>query len=827
MGYALNQYPLILSVKTDGSLETTVRNTEQFLVGGARKAADAWEQAGKKADSAFGLENAKRAISGLIGPIDHVKTAFESAVAETVKMAAAAQGLGSRLSGALDISARDAQRAAEQSRLQAAALREIAKAAEQAAKSSNDSSEATRAWVAGSRAAATQAEQEAAKLKALATTRERLQVALDARGTSNPLQPARPQIDTRSNLSRFLDGSASIDRAAVSGVKLEQVLGRVNKQVAQFGQEARRAAIAAENQANAIRASAPSADTLTERLIAGRASLDRAAVSGTTLEQVLGRVADRSAGVTANTERARIATEQATIAAQKQADAIARQVAEAAKLVAGPQFVQTTPFNPQQMQAAAAAARVLANEQLALANAADVHARSSSSATEYDRALAATMRQTAQAADAEASRLEGAAAAQARLAASAQAAGVKLAQSNDVLTGSIRGQRFVTIQAAQQFQDFFIQIQGGQNALVAFTQQASQLSFVMAGAGGTAGKFANFIAGPWGTLILGGIAVAGIFAGKLFEESEASKKAAGAAKEHESAIKALNEAMERSVQTVEDKARADYIALEVERQKTVAIREQTQAMLEQAKLLAQNAEAKNVFAGGPGGAQSLVAAQYASKVVELEGQLAENQKALDRLSRNSVIARGNYIASITDKLRTPEGAANRRFDDERNTIIKRGGSNEEVARSLARVEAARAKELDRIRETEKALNRSATQRDPANATPSQVSKLLLEAFGGGTITSTTGGKHVKGSYHYKGQALDFVPTGGMGSVTKDQIREVAAAAAVRSITRHPRVMRIPPAQPRAPFDSQENPRLDPRQIGEGIRSPGSCSRLVR
>jgi tape measure domain-containing protein len=58
-----------------------------------------------------------------------------------------------------------------------------------------------------------------------------------------------------------------------------------------------------------------------------------------------------------------------------------------------------------------------------------------------------------------------------------------------------------------------------------------------------------------------------------------------------------------------------------------------------------------------------------------------------------------------------------------------------------------------------------------------VSALLRGAFGG-TITSTTGGKHVPNSYHYKGQAVDFVPRGGMRGTSKAQIRATLEAAGI-------------------------------------------------
>lgn len=202
-----------------------------------------------------------------------------------------------------------------------------------------------------------------------------------------------------------------------------------------------------------------------------------------------------------------------------------QRIAESAKLVAGPQFIQSVAFDPAGAQAAAQAARAFAQQQIALADAAERSALSMAKATAADRAFAVSAREAANAATAEANRLEAVAATQQRVAASAAAAGTKLAASGDIVTGSLRGQRFATIQASQQFQDLFIQIQGGQNPLIAFSQQASQLAFVMAGAGGEAGKFARFMAGGWGSLIFAGIAVLSIFTSKLFENSDASKAA--------------------------------------------------------------------------------------------------------------------------------------------------------------------------------------------------------------------------------------------------------------------------------------------------------------
>lgn len=82
--------------------------------------------------------------------------------------------------------------------------------------------------------------------------------------------------------------------------------------------------------------------------------------------------------------------------------------------------------------------------------------------------------------------------------------------------------RQATAQLGQQVQDFAIQVQGGQNVLVAFTQQMSQAAFVMQGMSGTAGAVARFFVGPWGTAFIIATAILTPFVSKLFEAKEAA-----------------------------------------------------------------------------------------------------------------------------------------------------------------------------------------------------------------------------------------------------------------------------------------------------------------
>ncbi|MGW8204406.1 hypothetical protein ACWGM0_17905 [Sphingomonas bisphenolicum] len=333
-------------------------------------------------------------------------------------------------------------------------------------------------------------------------------------------------------------------------------------------------------------------------------------------------------------------------------------------------------------------------------------------------------------------------------------------------------------QAGFQVQDFFVQINGGTDAVRAFSMQAPQLigdlQMMTHGAEQGEGRFAKFaglLGGPWGVALGIAIPVAGMLAETLFKDADASKAAEEAAKKHRDAVEALNREMRQSIQTAEDKARANYILLESDRLAAIQAERRLQAELTMARLLAKNAQGSSLAAGGPGGAQSIVASQYAAQVERIESDLKKSQDRIAELSGTSAIAMGRYQATIIDQMMTPSGRVKRDYDRRINDAIGRGD-----AEAIAKLTRARDAELKKIEDSEKALRSSASARhDGDAATTSQVSKMLLEAFGG-TITSTTGGKHVKGSYHYRGQAVDFVPSGGMGSISKSEIRTLLEGA---------------------------------------------------
>ena len=266
----------------------------------------------------------------------------------------------------------------------------------------------------------------------------------------------KPTVDMRSGLDRLRDGSASLDRAATSGVTLEQVLGRV----ARKGQEV--SAALRQAQAEAAKAAAAAAAVEAqpkpqqplqtrslfgaEAVVAGQASLDRAAVSATTLEQALGRVAAKGPEVSAALQQAR-----------KAEDDLAR---------------ATAALRGELDPTVAAQQRMASQTQL------------------LDRAL----KQGAIDAT-EHARLQKLVGEQYELNA--------LAAQRSV--GAQRAMRQAMLQSGQQLQDIAISLYSGQQASLVFAQQLPQLAFAFTGLEGSAnktqariGRLANFLSGPWG-----------------------------------------------------------------------------------------------------------------------------------------------------------------------------------------------------------------------------------------------------------------------------------------------------------------------------------------
>jgi hypothetical protein len=314
-----------------------------------------------------------------------------------------------------------------------------------------------------------QAKRATAAAQAQVVVYKELQAVLDKLTASS-----RVNIDQRSSLARFTAGDASLDRAAISARTLDDILGRVsvksralaadtdrfNQLQTKSAKEANALALELERQSKALQLNVSALD----RFLAGQASLDRAAVSGTTLNDVL-----RRTSTTAPEQRTQF---------DPQAMARAEQAAK--------QYAQAL-FNIRQQVDPAYFAQKRFNQELAFAD----HALKSGdiSATQYAQRLAHLRGEMA------------------------------------LNATSTRQMRFASVQMGQQLQDVVIQAQMGTNAFVILAQQGSQMAFALTEAGGTVGKLARAMAGWQGAIVFAGVAIAGQLIPALLGMDEKSKDA--------------------------------------------------------------------------------------------------------------------------------------------------------------------------------------------------------------------------------------------------------------------------------------------------------------
>jgi hypothetical protein len=352
----------------------------------------------------------------------------------------------------------------------------------------------------------------------------------------------------------FLEQAKTANAAFAYQQRLNASLGLTRTSESGFGftpgRSARDSASVFESQSYA-----PRADTRSglDRLMAGQASIDKAALSGATLENVLGRVSARGQEVAAALQQAERAAEAlaATRLAENEA-ALARAAAEAKSY-------------------AAAAAQLRAQLDPTIA----IQQRFDAELANADRLLAAnaiSQREYAQAVALAQNNLKESWATLTR----SQEENIRVGkrgttETQNVING-LRAQRVAGIQAGQQLQDMAVQFQMGTNASVIMAQQLPQLAFSLSGLENNANKtlsrigaFATFLSGPWGAAIAIGLVALGPFIDELYRTLTAADDAT------EALQKFINKQREASTGSLEEtqaliglnKARSEMIELDL------------------------------------------------------------------------------------------------------------------------------------------------------------------------------------------------------------------------------------------------------------------------
>lgn len=344
-------------------------------------------------------------------------------------------------------------------------------------------------------------------------------------------------------------------------------------------------------------------------------------------------------------------------------------------------------------------------------------------------------------------------------------------------SGAAAGQQRAGFQQlSYQLGDVATQYASGAKASVIFAQQSGQVIQALQMVSGNAKGVLGVLAGPWGIALSSALVVMTPWVAKLWEGGEAAKKAKEEAEKQTRAVDALAEAQGRATRTAQQQLEIDAQTLASDRDKrreTLALAD-ARLKLAQANL-ASYESAKSLMGGG---AESATAAEAVmirqigalqAAVTAARGEFGEKSTAAGRAAARAAVGRATIA-------RDPRLATEERYGTAVNAAVERFGSNTRAVTAAVNAAAdARDRELKRIDATEKALSGPSRRRDGDTATAGQVVKMLRQALPGVQVTATTNGKHVKNSYHYSGQAVDFVPAGGMGSMTKADVRRMFEA----------------------------------------------------
>jgi hypothetical protein len=204
---------------------------------------------------------------------------------------------------------------------------------------------------------------------------------------------------------------------------------------------------------------------------------------------------------------------------------------------------------------------------------------------------------------------------------------------------------------APQAQDFFTQISMGANPLSVLAIQGGQAAGQMLYLEGAAGKFAQFMMGPWGLAITAGLLILGALTNELFKSAGADDTKKKAAEELKQAIDSLYDSTLRQVQGEQAQRNATLETAKALLSKAVATRQAVAAELSaqadrtKAALVTERYNPYGI--PGQGGAvqqQKLADQQKLAAAAE-----DQERKARDALANIQIVDANARVAASIDK----------------------------------------------------------------------------------------------------------------------------------------------------------------------------------
>jgi hypothetical protein len=367
------------------------------------------------------------------------------------------------------------------------------------------------------------------------------------------------------------------------------------------------------------------------------------------------------------------------------------------------------------------------------------------------------------------------------------------------ITGASGQMRAGMQQLSFQVGDVATQFSMGTPPMTIFAQQSGQVVQSLQLMSGETKGLLGVIGGPWGIVITAGVTILGSLAAKLIETGDATEELTEELKKNAAETEATREAKER-FKTTEDGVRQAIL------DQRAALNEQIEGLKSQAQLAYEAAKAnlaheisiRNVtkaqiaaaiernkeFQGSLASTDPRLASQFKVSQADIDGlkeRLAEQDKLIAAAQQNLLqtesqysIEQGKRLADPIEVIKSKYDGPNGLIEKARQRAVAEGKVGEALQRQVTLMEQARAKEIERARPGRGSAAPSVAEQ----ASVGDMTALLQQLLPGVRITSTTGDRHVKGSDHYAGRAIDFVPAGGMGQFSYDEMLQMLRDAGV-------------------------------------------------
>ena len=341
-------------------------------------------------------------------------------------------------------------------------------------------------------------------------------------------------------------------------------------------------------------------------------------------------------------------------------------------------------------------------------------------------------------------------------------------------------QRAGMSQLSMQISDVATMYSLGARPMQIFASQIGQITQAVQLASGGTSRFAAIMGSPWTMAISTAAIVLVPLIGNLLESEDAADSAGKANETLADKLDRTKNSYAEVVAAVREYNAEQKKATETTLENAAAVSASAAANLKEAlslrqKLAAQLAGERSAAAASAGQGTGGAAGSYIGGQVDVtRAAIAENEAEIAKLTRDAQDAAGN-VADEMAKLETDVTAKIKfEYEQRRKYARETVKDYETLQKRLTDLRRQEQADLDKERQTKRGSGATASRA----AGVGDMVALIRQLFPGAQITSTTGGKHTKGSDHYAGRAIDFVPAGGMGQYSTADVQRILEDAGV-------------------------------------------------